>query len=249
MDFLPIPSISVEGLLAARDRTLQAFAQIKTLLDGAQADMGRFAVRIPRVDLLLSGGFYRCMQDESIADVVRKDVDRLAWARLFQATNVELLMDSKTRRELQQRLHTTAQDSRHDGGELPDLTEENIRSTFERVHADRQRYFELCVESVYRSLSWDHKTNTPGLIGGLLIMRGLFYPWSRNLQGSCTSLQHHDGAQDLERVLCILDGQPPPTYSTGLYSMRAVPWGVWTEVPHAGRTAAAPGRAEAGEAE
>jgi hypothetical protein len=146
-------------------------------------------------------------------------------------------MDADARDKLHKTLDQSDPYGRNDGQDtLPELTAENIRATFAKVHADRQMYFDNCVEAVYRRLSWDHKTNTPGLFGEVLIISGLVSTWGgRKFQGETTTLEFHPGLQDLERVLAVLDRQPLPTYEFGLRSMKKVPWGVWTTVPSATR--------------
>lgn len=228
----PIPSISVEGLIASRDNAVAALAQCRNILDEARRRLASFGIALPRIEMQFPGGSYRDICEPDYQVRIRKEVDRQAWLAVFKGTSADLVMDSDTRRKLHHKLYESDAYGRGDSSEdLPELTVETLRATLEEIHATRGTYFENCVEAVYRRLSWDHKTNTPGLIGEVLIVSGLYTQWSARYPDATASLNHHEALEDLERVLAILDGQPPPTYGFGLRSMSRVPFGEWTAVP------------------
>jgi len=221
-----IPSISIENLIAARDAMLATIDKCRKLHAESAAALALFDVGSPGMGVSLVGGEWCELDDKYWESRIRQEVDRLVWIRVFAATNVGLLMDSKTRRELGEKLHGSRH-SKYD--DLPELTAENIRSTWDATIAKARDYFEAGVESVYRSLCWDYKTNTPGLIGETLIVNHHFSKWE--VEGRCASrLNHSDALADLERVLLLIDGQPPPTYQTGIHQAKDMPWGEWTEV-------------------
>ncbi len=48
---------------------------------------------------------------------------------------------------------------------FPEISEENILSTFEQLHRNKDEVFERGVINVFRGLSWDYKTNCPCKFG------------------------------------------------------------------------------------
>jgi predicted RNA methylase len=233
-----MPSISIEALLAARDHAQRIYREMGEQVRVAQEQLGRYGVSLPDVEVEFPGSQYLRIEDERNSDAINREIDRFVWMRLFQLTNIDTIMDHKTRRDLFEQLSQSQAYRRHqrmtEGEEfLPELTEENIRAVFQGVQDNQLEYFERCVESVYRALSWDHKTNEPGCIGKKLITTQAFHDWSRSLQGDTVTLNTHEHIHDLERVLCILNGDVPPTHeSPGLRTVGAVPYGKWIDVPH-----------------
>lgn len=234
MEATLIPSISIEALLAARDATIDALRKSREMLDQADERLDVFGCSAP--ELLM-----RVCADTDLAkvrsadhwDAIVYEVDRSIWQRLFVLTNIDTVMDHKTRNALFERLRGSRQGNRRPDDALPPLTRENIQATFDALRGQTGEFFEKCVEAVYHALSWDHKTNEPAKIGEKLIVTGAFYAWSRALQGDTVTLSGHESLHDLERVLCILDGAPSPTHtSPGLRQLRSIPWGTWVEVPH-----------------
>lgn len=232
-DQLPIPSISIEALLAARDATIDALRTSREMLDQAEERLAVFGVGAPQPMLRVCADTDLAkLRDAGHWDAIVNEVDRSIWARLFALTNIDTIMDHRTREELFARLRGSRQGNRRPDDALPPLTRENIEMTFAALHGQTNEFFERCVESVYKALSWDHKTNEPARIGAKLIITGAFYAWSRSLVGTAANLNGHESLHDLERVLCILDGQAPPTHtSPGLRTIGNVPWGRWVDVP------------------
>ncbi|NDJ02573.1 DUF4942 domain-containing protein, partial [Serratia marcescens] len=68
--------------------------------------------------------------------------------------------------------------------------------------------FERGVINVFKSLSWDYKTNNPCKFGKKIIVTGLvkFDRWGFGLNWG----RQRDRLADLERMLTLLDGQPIP---------------------------------------
>lgn len=231
---LPMPSISVDALLAARDAAIAALRTSRDLLDQADERLSAFGVSAPEplirvcVDTDLAK-----LRDARHWDAIVYEVDRTIWERLFVLTNIDTLMDHKTRGELFARLRGSRAGNSRPADALPPLTRENIEATFNALRGQTEGFFEKCVEAVYGSLSWDHKTNEPAKIGEKLIVTGAFYNWSRQHQGKDVYLSNHESLHDLERVLCILDGKPAPTHtSPGIRTLGRIPWGTWVDVPN-----------------
>lgn len=219
-----ISSISVEALIAARDQALRTLDCIDHEWNKAREGLQRFGVGLAEVGMYVDSHLTLKTSD---AEALRYEIDRVAWKRLWEATNVDQLMDSDTRHKLQSMLHDRNHYG-HKSDKLPPLTVENVRSTFAQVHANRQEYFEAAVEAVFRKLSWDYKTNRPYQFGTKMILCfGIDYSYSDN---GTFSLRHASPLLDLERVLCIIAQAPPPTYNTGVQALRDVPYGQWTNV-------------------
>lgn len=92
--------------------------------------------------------------------------------------------------------------------DIPAISEDNILSTFERLHQDKHAVFERGVINVFRGLSWDYKTNSPCKFGKKIIVDGLvsFNRWGF----SFTHGYRRDQLVDLERMMTLLDGKTLP---------------------------------------
>lgn len=227
-----IPSVSIEALIAARDGALRAYEQSAELLKAARARLVEFEAEMPRVAVQLPGGVYSDLLDGKNAETLRREVDRSVWRALFKKTHLETVMSAEARRKLGETLWGTSHSSYGREGDLPPLTVENVRATFEGVHASVGKYFEDGIEAIYRRLSWDHKTNRPGLIGDYLIVSGFVSVWrgSAFLSQGMASLQYHETLLELERVLLVLDGQPAPIAGQGIRGVQRLPFGTWQEI-------------------
>ena len=236
-----MPSISIPALLAARDEAHRIFFEMAEQVRTVKKALGRFDVVLPGVGVCFPGAEYLSLSDEDNAEAIMREIDRHVWVQLFQKTQIDTIMDSKTRNALFAQLGRSQRYRRRTGSkrvadepnELPELTQENIETVFQQLHEDRIKYFEQSVEAVFKSLSWEHSTNEPGKIGKKLILYGAFMAWQRQYQGDTTTLSSHESIHDLERVLCILNGQAPPTHdSPGLRTIGALTYGKWTDVPN-----------------
>ncbi|WP_439412098.1 DUF4942 domain-containing protein, partial [Enterobacter ludwigii] len=92
--------------------------------------------------------------------------------------------------------------------DIPAVSEENILNTFEQLHLNKGEVFERGVINVFRSLSWDFKTNSPSKFGTKIIVTGLVKcdRWGFGLNWGW----QRDRLADLERMLMLLDGKPVP---------------------------------------
>lgn len=235
-----IPSISIEALLAARDEAHRIYFETAEQLRAASEKLSRFGVTLPSVGVHFPGNEYLPLCDADSAFAIKREIDRFVWVQLFELTNIDTIMDHKTRNDLFEQLQKSQRYLRRLHGkqpevssdDMPELTAENIEAVFRGVQDNQLEYFEKCVESVFKALSWDHSTNEPGKIGKKLITNNAFYPWSRSMQGDSVSLSHHEHIHDLERVLCILNGEPPATHSSkGLRTIGNLTYGKWYDVP------------------
>jgi hypothetical protein len=85
-----------------------------------------------------------------------------------------------------------------------------VRATFQGLHARRGEFFERGVIGVFRSLSWDYKTNRPHAFGRRIIVRGVHGAYGFPDDRRCSLLD------DLERVFHVLDGKPEPDHREGV---------------------------------
>jgi hypothetical protein len=229
-----VPGVDLEALVASRDVTLEALDRARQAIHEARVVALRFGVAVPTLEIRYAGGTYRNLEDEHprSREALLLEVDRCYWLSLLERTHVSTLMDSRTREAFEKRLRTSPLDYGYERGErLPELTAENVVATLRGLHGSRREFFERGVEEVFRSLSWDHKTNRPHALGQRFITgRAMSYG----------ELRHDGPLFDLERVLALMDGQPPPTWQVGLHKLRAshsrlggggTPYGEWIEVP------------------
>lgn len=224
-----ISSISVEALIAGRDNALNELRAASDAWERVREPLRRLGIDLPHLGLLVDSHWQIILgehhQNDNNWEQVRYELDRRGWSRLWQASNVEQLMDSGTRDLLRRSL---GKDRWHrDADKLPPLTVENIVSTFAAVHDQRLEFFEKAVEAVFRKLSWDHKTSLPCEFSGKFILtfaleRSWTYPhWSPTYSSPLL---------DLERVLCIIAKAPPPTHDVGVNALRSAPYGQWIQI-------------------
>lgn len=92
--------------------------------------------------------------------------------------------------------------------DIPEISEANIFNTFQLLHQSKGEVFERGVINVFKSLSWDFKTNSPCKFGKKIIVTVLvkYDRWGFGLNWGW----YRDRLADLERMLMILDGQPIP---------------------------------------
>lgn len=228
-----IPAVSIEALLAARDAAVAAFDGARRQLQDAQVGLSPFGVTLPSAKIEFPCGDGAPLESDEYADAIRWEIERKIWARLFELTQIDTIMDHKSRQALFERLHgRNSRSAARAPDEMPSLTRENIEATFAQIHSKQAEFFDNSIEAVYRALSWEHRTNEPSRIGETLIINGAFYNWGRkNQSDQGVRLDRHESLHDLERVLCLLNFQPPPTHEAGLRAMGYVPWGAWTDVP------------------
>ena len=81
-------------------------------------------------------------------------------------SGLRTFMDAQARKEWGEKVYS------HD---VPPLTFENITATFTNLHGARGDMFERGVLGLFRSLSWNYKTNEPFKFGKRVIMESLFY--------------------------------------------------------------------------
>lgn len=131
--------------------------------------------------------------------VITRNLDRGIWRDLMKRSGMLSIMDAQAREQWYNSLEKE---------DIPAVSEENILSTFKQLHQSKDDVFERGVINVFKSLSWDFKTNSPCQFGKKIIVTGLVKcdRWGFGLSGGWL----RDRLADLERMLMILDGKPIP---------------------------------------
>lgn len=136
---------------------------------------------------------------ETAMKAITRSLDRGIWRDLMKKSGMLTIMDAQARDQWYNNLEMD---------DIPTISEENILSTFELLHQSKGEVFERDVINVFKSLSWDFKTNSPCKFGREIIVTGLVKcdRWEFSLNWGW----QHDRLTDLERMLMILDGKPVP---------------------------------------
>lgn len=144
-------------------------------------------------------GCWLMEKPETAMKVITRNIDRSIWRDLMKKSGMLSLMDAQAKDQWYNSLEKD---------DIPEISEENILSTFEQLHRNKDEVFERGVINVFRRLSWDFKTNSPCKFGKKIIVTGLvkFDSWGFSLNWGWQC----DRLTDLERMLTILDGQPIP---------------------------------------
>ena len=185
-----IKSVSIENLLSQRDAIIKRFSHILTLLTEAQQIAEVAHLQVPGFSIP-SSGHWQSFNEKALEEV-RKKVDASAWQYLMNESGNMAFMDAKAREEWQEKMRAY---------DVPPLTYDNIKATFQELHANRRDLFNRGVLNIFKGLSWDYKTNSPWKFGKRLIVTYVT-SWNGNA----------DKLDDLMRAFCVLDGKPEPEY-------------------------------------
>lgn len=134
---------------------------------------------------------------------------RAAWLRVFDRMEFRKWLDKKQTDEF---LRDVQQNSN-----IP-FTADNIRGTLENVILQRARLFEQSVLNVFDALTRYHKDNTNHTEGwksnaDYMVNPKLVFPWGCVFDGFLGFRLSYNRSEidiynDLDRILCILDGKP-----------------------------------------
>jgi hypothetical protein len=206
-----VPSIAIDALLAHRDAAVAHLRNIAAAVKGYHEigaaiwptdEDGRghvsYTYREPVEQRPSGKGLH--LGDEKWVDESARSVDAALWDHLLTESGLWTFFDAQAREEWRKQI---------DEGATPALTPDNIRATFEQLYAQRGTFFERGVVKLFRSLSWDYKTNEPVLFGKRIIVKGVTSGW-----GSRSS----DALDDLDRAFHVLDGKPEPDHRSSIKS-------------------------------
>ncbi|EEI6046220.1 DUF4942 domain-containing protein [Salmonella enterica] len=144
-------------------------------------------------------GCWLMEKPEAAMKAITRNLDRSIWRDLMKKSGMLSLMDAQVRDQWYRNL---------EGDDIPAISEANILSTFEQLHQSKDEVFERGVINVFKSLSWDFKSNSPCKFGKKIIVNGLVKcdRWGFGLNWGW----QRDRLADLERMLMLLDGKPAP---------------------------------------
>lgn len=184
-----IPSISIAALLQARDAVMERVEQAMALIREADGIAKAANISGPMYAAANLRYGYGHGSFDQFEDLCRREMDASAWNLLLRESGMAAMLDK------------TAKDQWHEAiqkKQTAPLTREAIAGTFGQLYEDRGAMFERGVIEVFRSLSWNYKTNQPAAFGKRVIVA--VNRWH----------QGHEKLDDLWRVMCVLDGKPPP---------------------------------------
>ncbi|ELO6972491.1 TPA: DUF4942 domain-containing protein [Klebsiella aerogenes] len=197
-----ISSTSIERIVVGRNAALE---QIKAMIHQL-ADISALTESIggkTAIDWAMRQEFRRgCWlleKEQTAMNVITCNLDRSIWRDLMKKSGMIALMDAAARDEWNRNLE---QD------DIPAISEENIISTFKQLHHSKDDMFERGIINVFKSLSWDYKSNSPCRFGKKIIVDGLvnYGRWGFRLLHGKRRAQ----LADLDRMLNLLDGKPVP---------------------------------------
>ncbi|CNK94083.1 DUF4942 domain-containing protein [Yersinia frederiksenii] len=197
-----ICSTSIERVVSGRNAALAQIEALIHQLEDISAITNSIGGGIAR-DWAMRQDF-RCgcwlmEKAETAMPVITRNLDRGIWRDLMVKSGMLSLMDGQARDQWYRNL---------EGDNIPAVTQDNIYSTFEQLHQQKDEVFERGVINLFKGLSWHYKTNSPCRFGKKVIMSNLV---SCNQWGF--TLNHNyrrDQLADLERMLHLLDGKAIP---------------------------------------
>lgn len=197
-----ICSTSVERIVAGRDSALKQIEQLIHQLSDISSLTSSIGGGTAGEWAMRQGSRYDCwlmeVPDKAIK-LITRNIDRSIWRDLMMKSGMLALMDAEAREQWYKNLEE---------GDLPAINEDNILSTFEQLHLNKQDVFERGVINVFRGLSWEYKTNSLCMFGKKIIVNNLvtYNRWGFSLSWGW----RRDQLVDLERMLYLLDGKPVP---------------------------------------
>ena len=96
------------------------------------------------------------------------------------------------------------------GSEMPPITLDNVMSTFRHLNASKADTFTQGLIDIFKSLSWDYKTNNPCMFGKRIIIAPLLDVWRSGWVRF--SSDGHTKIDDLARPFYVLDGRNVPDH-------------------------------------
>ncbi|MFT2940666.1 DUF4942 domain-containing protein [Enterobacter sp. 03-F-08-SI-ECC] len=197
-----ISSTNIERIVAGRNAALE---QIRTMIQQL-ANISALTESVGgqnAQDWAMRDG-YRCgcwlLEKENTGmKVITCNLDRSIWRDLMKKSGMIALMDAAARDEWSRTLERD---------DIPAISEENILSTFRQLHHSKDDVFERGIINVFKSLSWDYRSNSPCRFGRKIIVDALVKHdrWGFGLLHG----KRRDQLADLDRMLNLLDGKPLP---------------------------------------
>lgn len=138
--------------------------------------------------------------DDHCIDTYTARTDRELWRRFLDGSGLWGLMSREERERWRKVLDEYSRDP------VEPFDADTAKGVFLDVSERKDELRKEALGSLFRRLSWDHKTNQPSMFGGKLIYQD-FYNHNGN-----PSQYGDDCMADLLRELYRLDGKPEPGY-------------------------------------
>lgn len=124
----------------------------------------------------------------------RVEIDKDMWRRLFDATKVYGLMDSKRRRQMDQQLTAP-----------PEFTMANVMATYLQLSADAGKIFTDSIVTLYEGRNFQFKTNTVNRFNHTFILEYAY-------QHGGIGWTSRESLFDLDKVVHLIQGKIPPKW-------------------------------------
>ncbi|BBS49777.1 DUF4942 domain-containing protein [Klebsiella quasipneumoniae] len=200
-----IPSVAIDLIIAQRTAGITAFMEgLEKLreaerLFAAAADKDWFS----GLDEIVNAG-RRCHKEDEIEAIrrrVARSVDTSIWTRLMTGTGMFTLMSSKQYDKWTEQVYSA---------ECPEVTMDNVMSTFLYLNASKKDTFETGIIDVFRNLSWDYETNNPCRLGKKIIIDGVLSVNVARTRYASVRTTAQNWINDLARAFWLLDKRNVP---------------------------------------
>uniref|UniRef100_E6QLY7 DUF4942 domain-containing protein n=1 Tax=mine drainage metagenome TaxID=410659 RepID=E6QLY7_9ZZZZ len=204
-----IPSLKIETIITNRNKALDLVAQAQKLLIAAEAvAQSAFPNPYKGIAHFFSRHGYSSaganFLDGRGLRAIEKEVDAAGWEYLLEQSGLKSFMNNQRREDFQKSIQERA---------FPPLSIDAVLGTIAELHEHRGDMMEDGVVEVYRSLSWDYKTNSPLKFGAKIILNRFCEYWKET---GHIRFCGHNSLDDLIRVMCMLDGRPEPDHRNGM---------------------------------
>ena len=199
-----VPSVAIERIISLRDEgirlDLDAIGQIRKARDLMQEAGG--CQYLYDFDKAVENAIrWKDTPSDRAVTAIARVIDGKIWDRLMSETGMYTLMSNKQRQEWDRQVA---------GSEMPPITLDNVMSTFRHLNASKADTFTQGLIDIFKSLSWDYKTNNPCMFGKRIIIAPLLDVW-RSGWGRFSS-DGHTKIDDLARPFYVLDGRNVPDH-------------------------------------
>lgn len=216
---LPMASISVPEIIADVNdikKDLHTLDDMVLRLEEKYRALQQKGVSLPGLNCC--SGFHPRYGHDEYYDSTRQrhannahELNVLAWLIAVTRTQVWSVMDAEEREKFQEALKSPKT--------CPPFSLEAVEPTLNRLRTESGKFFVRGILKVFKSLSWNHKTNSPVRFTEKMIQR---YTVERSYSNTgCphfryTNSGRSDSLEDLHRALHLLDGKPEPDHASSL---------------------------------
>lgn len=198
-----IPSVAIDRIIALRESGLKQFTDALALLSSARRLFldACSAKYLYGYDICVKDALNWESQPQRAQDAIRKTIDGKIWHRLMLDTGMYTLMSTRQRDEWDRQVA---------GETMPEITLDTVLATFNQLHAGKNDTFEQGVIDLFKSLSWDYKTNCPCRFGKKIIVSRLMESYSSGR--SYFGTLGRSKLDDLTKVFYLLEGRNVPDH-------------------------------------